>query len=394
MAIRKICILGLEDYAMLTGDTSFGPIGGESVQHVLLARAWRDMGLDVSIIVCDHGQPRVTMIDGVRAVAAFSRTGGMPMTRFVHPRMTTVVRAMRELDADLYYQSPAASWSGVVALFAKRYRKSSVLRIASDSDCQRSKAPSRNGSWSRRMTYRRDRWMFDYGVLNASMVAAQTRKQRDLLARNFGIQSELLNIAVEVPNAKTSALEPERKDVDVLWMGNYREVKRPDVAIELARRLPQYRFAFVGGSVPTGEAYFNRIRDEARSVPNINFVGPVPYRETGDWFARSRLHVNTSDYEGFPNTFLQAWVRRVPVVSFFDPDGLVRRRGLGAICAGVEEMSAELDRLLKSPSECERIGDRAYAFATNEFSPHQIAAQYLELLEPKLSIARRAELAG
>ena len=42
MAITKICIIGLEDYAMLTGDSSYGYIGGESVQHVLLARAWRD----------------------------------------------------------------------------------------------------------------------------------------------------------------------------------------------------------------------------------------------------------------------------------------------------------------------------------------------------------------
>src|SRR4029453_19281967 len=106
MAITKICIIGLEDYAMLTGDVSYGYIGGESVQHVLLARAWRDLGLDVSIVVHDHGQPRVTTVDGIRAVAAYPKDGGMRVLRFLHPRLTGVARAMREIDADVYYQSP------------------------------------------------------------------------------------------------------------------------------------------------------------------------------------------------------------------------------------------------------------------------------------------------
>src|ERR1044071_944913 len=102
MAITKICIVGLEDYAMLTGDSSYGYVGGESVQHVLLARAWRDLGLDVSIIVHDHGQGRVKMVDGIRAVAAFRRDDGIPVLRFAHPRLTGLIGAMREVDADVY----------------------------------------------------------------------------------------------------------------------------------------------------------------------------------------------------------------------------------------------------------------------------------------------------
>src|SRR5688500_7901597 len=313
MTVRKICILGLEDYAMLTGDTAHGHIGGESVQHVLLARAWRDLGYEVTIIVLDHGQPRVTTIDGIRAIAAFSRDDGLPGIRFVHPRMTRVAQAMSEADADLYFQSPAAHWSGVVVYYARRARKKSILRIASDSDCIRGQMPARYTGHSLR--FKRDRAMYDYGVFNASLVAAQTVGQRELLAQHYGVHSEIVNIAVEMSAATATA-----KDIDVLWVGNLREVKRPDIALELARRLPQYRFAFVGGSVPGAERYYERVASEARALPNVVFAGALPYAVTGDWFDRSRLHINTSDYEGFPNTFLQAWIRRLPVVSFFDPD--------------------------------------------------------------------------
>lgn len=374
MAIQKICILGLDDYAMLTGDTSFGHIGGESVQHVLLARAWRDLGLDVSIIVHDHGQPRVATVDGIRALAAFPRAAGIRVLRFVHPRLTRVVRAIRQVDADVYYQSPAAPWSGVVAYFAKRMGKSSIVRIASDSDCVRGGHPV--GSNQQPVRHQRDRWMFEYGVLNASMVAAQTERQRELLIRHYGVRSEILNIAVEVPPDSARS-----KDVDVLWIGNFREVKRPDVALELARRLPQYRFAIVGGSVPGGEVYFDRIAREAQQLRNVSFVGAIPYQDTSGWFDRSRVHLNTSDYEGFPNTFLQAWARRVPVASFCDPDGLIGRRGLGRACGNIDEMQTALQTLLSSPSECAEVGLRAYRFAASEFSARQIAVRYLDLLE-------------
>lgn len=379
MAITKICIVGLEDYAMLTGDTSCGYIGGESVQHVLLARAWRDLGLDVSIVVHDHGQPRVTTVDGIRAVATYRKREGIRMLRFFHPRLSSVVRAMRQVDADVYYQSPAAAWSGVAVWFAKQAQKRSIVRIASDSDCLRGQQP---------MRHRRDRWLFDYAVRNASLLAAQTEQQRQLLVRHYGAHSEILNIAVDAP----SPLQGRSKDIDVLWVGNLRQVKRPDLALELARRLPSYRFAIVGGSVPHGEAYFERIATEARALPNVVMTGAVSYEAVGDWFQRSRIHVNTSDYEGFPNTFLQAWIRSIPVVSFFDPDGLIERRDLGRRCVDIDGMSAAIDELLRNPAAGAVIGARAAAFASSQYSARDIALKYLELLDRRTASPLEAKL--
>lgn len=381
MTTKKICIVGLDDYPMLTGDSSYGYTGGESVQHVLLARAWRDLGMDVSIVVYDFGQPRFTMIDGVRAVAAFARHAGIPGLRFFHPRTTRVWAAMRDIDADVYYQSPASPWAGIAAAFANAFGRRFVLRIASDSDCRRGEQP---------MRFQRDRWLYDYGIRKASLVAAQTEQQRELLKRNYGVSSEILNIAVEVP--PRAAQRP--KDVDVLWVGNFRNVKRPDLLIELARKLPQVRFALVGGSVPNGQAYFERIAAEAKTLPNLVLTGGLPYADVGEWFDRARIHINTSDYEGFPNTFLQAWVRSVPVVSFFDPDGLIERRALGRRCADLAEMCTAIEALLRNDSERDAIGERAREFVSNQYSAREIARRYLELLDRPRAALMQAQVGG
>jgi hypothetical protein len=83
---RKICIVGLDAYGLLSGEGDLKYIGGETVQHVLLARAWRDLGYDVSIIVFDDGQGARRVVDGITAIAAHGRMAGIPGLRFFHPR--------------------------------------------------------------------------------------------------------------------------------------------------------------------------------------------------------------------------------------------------------------------------------------------------------------------
>lgn len=377
MTIRKICILGLDDYAMLTGDSRYGFVGGESVQHVLLARAWRDLGVEVSIVVHDLGQPRLTCVDGIQAVAAFEPAAGIPIVRFVHPRVSSVLRALRSVDADVYYQSPAGGWSGIAVGAAKMWGKRSIVRIASDLDCVRGQQLIR---------HYRDRKLYEYGVLNASLLAAQTVQQQQLLRENYGVASERLNIAVETPAGESQV----PKDIDVLWIGNLRPVKRADLLVELARRLPQYRFALVGARIAGHEVHYDAVAREAAQLPNVLVTGSVPYEQTGEWFNRSRLHVNTSDAEGFPNTFLQAWIRGVPVVSFFDPDQLIQRQALGRACQSIEEMAAAIDALLRRSSEREMISTRARSFVEREYSARYIAARYLELLGEPVAPAASA----
>jgi glycosyltransferase involved in cell wall biosynthesis len=367
MPINRICIVGLDDYEHLANPTSPHSVGGESVQHVLLARAWRDLGIEVSMIVRDHGQGRITCIDGIRAIAAYRRSDGIPMLRFAHPRMTRAIAAMREVDADVYYQSPSGSETGITAWFCRRYGKRSVIRIASDLAC----IPGRQ-----LIRYWRDRRIYEYGLRNADVLVAQSEQQRALLREHYGLRSELVNMAVEPPREP-----PVPKDIDVLWIANLRPVKRPEVALDLARRLPHLTFALAGGRMRGSEKYYDEMMQAANQLPNVRWLGAVPYTEVGLLFSRARVFLNTSSIEGFPNTFLQAWIRGVPVATFFDPDHLVRLKRLGQTAATVGEMAASLDSLLRDEASRQAIGEHARTFAAAEFLAAQVASRYLQLLD-------------
>jgi glycosyltransferase involved in cell wall biosynthesis len=124
------------------------------------------------------------------------------------------------------------------------------------------------------------------------------------------------------------------------------------------------------------------VRASAARLPNVIMPGAIRYTDSGAWFDRARIFLNTSSIEGFPNTFLQAWIRAVPVVSFFDPDGLIHRLQLGARPDSLDDMREAIRGLLDVGIYRENIGQRARDFAAREFSS-SAAARYIELLDNK-----------
>jgi glycosyltransferase involved in cell wall biosynthesis len=364
---RKICFVGLDNYPILNPDKCSDYFGGESVQQTLLAKAFRDLGHRVSMVVKDHGQPQGEIVEGIQVWKTFDQRAGLPVLRFIYPRMTSLWAALRKADADVYYQSCAGMVTGVVALFCRVYKRTFVFRLASDSDCLPGKQIIR--LW-------RDRKIYEYGLRNADLIAAQGIIQIKLLADNYRLDSSLVNMAVELPGA----VDAPKKDIDVLWVNNLRDCKRPEMLLSLAELLPEYRIVMVGGAVPGHEELYEKIRLRAKGLPNLEFVGPIPYQKVNDYFSRARVFVNTSDVEGFPNSFLQAWVRYVPVVSFFDPDDLIRDRALGEVPSDLPDMGRLVRGLLSDNDRYSVISLKSRQFALEHYAPSAVAKSYEKLL--------------
>jgi Glycosyl transferases group 1 len=189
---------------------------------------------------------------------------------------------------------------------------------------------------------RRDAFLFRQALKSADAVLVQNVLQRQLLNDNFGKDGLILANCYVEPGAGMAA-----SGGHVLWVGTVKPGKFPESFIELARRHPSRQFRMVGGANhqdPTGQAYFERIRADAAAVPNLDFVGHVPFHNVGKHFDNASLLVNTSAAEGFPNTFLQAWIRGVPTVSFVRPEVTAGQTGTIA-CADLEEMVSRVGSL-------------------------------------------------
>ena len=152
---------------------------------------------------------------------------------------------------------------------------------------------------------------------------------------------------------------------NILWVGRCERIKQPEMFISLAQAFPQETFVMVCPPASSGPAYFESVRRRAGEVRNLTFVKQVPYPEIGGYFRAARLFVNTALEEGFPNTFVQAWMHGTPVVSLsVDPGGLTARHGLGVIGDGSRaSLETALSSLLADRPRWERFSGNASAYA-------------------------------
>jgi len=372
----RICFVGFDNYPVLNPEFGGEYVGGESVQQTFLAKGFEKRGYDVSMIVLDVGQPQRHVIENIKVFKTFKQSAGLPMIRFFIPRLTSIWSALRAANADVYYQSCAGMLTGVTAIFCKVHNRKFVFRLAHDSDC----IPG-----EQLIKYWRDRKLYEYGLRTADFIAAQGVNQVALLKEHYGLPSDPINMVVELPDEQHS----ESKTIDILWVNNIREFKRPELVLELALKIPSRKFVMIGGPVVGCERLYDDIKDRANSIPNLYFAGPVPYHEVNDYFLKSKVFLNTSDSEGFPNSFLQAWVRSVPVVSFFDPDRIIHDKGIGRCPKNLREMESDVEAILSDDVGRTKIGDDASRFVVDNYSSDPVVKTYESFL--KLQPQKNAE---
>lgn len=369
----KICFIESAAYAVLDGSIRASATGGESVQHTLLARGFAARGWDVSLISSDFGQEDGVVIDGIRVWKTFTRKEGVPVLRFLYPRLYRSWRALGKADADVYFQSCAGMMTGLLAKYVARRNRKMIFRIAHDTDCIPGEELIKFG---------RDRRIYQYGLRRADLISAQSATQAKLLQDNYNLSSTEVDMAAEIAD------EPDEagRDIDVLWVNNFRAFKRPELLVDIAKQAPGVSFTMIGGKMQNEEALYDDVREAALQLDNVNFVGGVPYSEVNAYFARAKLFLNTSDSEGFPNSFLQAWVRRVPVISYFDPDQLIAGRGLGISVDTQNDFVAAISGLLGDEDERQEAGRRSRQFVVDRYSPDAIAVQYERLIAEQFGI--------
>ncbi|MDB6088083.1 MAG: hypothetical protein JWN85_867 [Gammaproteobacteria bacterium] len=363
-----ICFVGLSNLPVLAREYGQHGVGGAELQQTLLAKSLAARGFTVSMVVADYGQPDGAVWAGIKTYKAYRPEAGIPLVRFVHPRWTQLWAAMRRADADIYYTSCAGALVGQVAMFTRLHGAKLIFRIASNSDCDPNALLIR---------YRRDKSLYRYGLHRANLVLAQTPQQQQALLDNFGRSSRVVPSLTDTAGRRPGFAA---RDIDVLWVGNLRTLKRPELLLEAARKLPHLKFHIIGGPLPGAADFFEAVRAQALQLANVHFHGPVPYHDVGAFYERARVFVGTSAIEGFPNTYLQAWSRGTPVVAFLDPEQLIVRHGMGRAIATVAELCAAVTLLSNDPGEWESASRRSREYMDNRFNEARMVAPYIEAL--------------
>lgn len=302
--------------------------GGAETQMLMLARGLAARGLRPALVVfAREGVETPQRLDGIEVVEVRLPRSSFSGLRLLD-RVWTVCTTFWQLRSPVLVQRIAGPETGLLALLSRLARRRFVYSSANVVDFD----------FARLRPGKARVWLFHLGVRLAHAIVVQTPEQVDLCRRRFGREPVMIKSVAE-PAAPRSR-QPEA----FLWVGRTDWYKRPEAYLELARALPQARFRMV--AMPMNEEGAFRADDlaeEARTIPNFELLPARPRAELMRLIEEAVAVVNTADYEGMPNVFLEGWSRGVPALALtHDPDGVIAREGLGGYAEGSPGRLAEL----------------------------------------------------
>ena len=359
----KVCIISL-NVVPYFHNSSGGQFGGAEVQAAVLAKAFSSAGADVSLVVADLEEGRSLPFPSHNA---FYVRDGLPVLRFLHPRTTGLLDALDRAGADLYFQHCAGWVTGMTAWFCKRRAKPFVYFAGSDTDFSYREVIIEN---------LRDKLLYFWGVKNAAGIVVQNDNQANLCRARLDREPKVIPTAVELDEAGETG-----KNGSIVWVGALRAVKRPEMFLELARRMPERHFVLMGGILSTEPSFGKEILVEAERLPNVTATGRIPTSAVAEYLAKAVLLVNTSRFEGFPNAFLEAWARYTPVLSFVDVDGLIAGERVGFVCDDLEDMAVRTASIAEDENTRREMGQRARRLIEARFAAPVAARAHMDHFE-------------
>ena len=276
-----------------------------------------------------------------------------------------LLNLLEKIKPDIIYQTVGCAYTGIAAFYAKKAGCAMIWHIASDNDL------AFQYKWSDLKPNKFiDKKLLQWGIKNTKTIIAQSECQKKIVEKiNPRASIHLIRNFHPLPeeNEKADKLD------QIVWVANIKTLKQPEMYIELAaelkRKAIKTKCIMIGKPAVYPLGYQNFIVKLIEKMDNLNFLGPLPQEKVNEIICKSKLLINTSKWEGFPNTFIQAWMRKTPVVSLHcDPDHIIRNYECGMVSGTLKKMVEDVAYLLNNEDKRLFMGENAQRYAFENHS--------------------------
>ena len=224
---------------------------------------------------------------------------------------------------------------------------------------------------------KKSRKIYRYGLRRTGYFVLQNKTQEECLARNYGKKKHVIIPNIWPANDKSGNIE---RDIDFIWVGNFRDLKRPLWFIQFDENNPQYKFVMIGGEA-NGSQLYKECEKIALQCTNLKFLGRTDFDDVNKLFERTKIYICTSTIEGFPNTFLQSWSNQVPIITTFDPSDVVKKNNLGICVESYEELNLTATALIDNDKKQQEIQQSIAEYFKESHNAEIMYERIIKMLE-------------
>jgi glycosyltransferase involved in cell wall biosynthesis len=295
--------------------------------------------------------------------------------------------ALRKLQPDLVIERMSSCVSYVIGEYCSS-KKIPYIWICTDNICPfrdkhlrqfRKKISLKNYNPLKYLIFYLNNRLMDYyrvkGMKKVSIAFNQNDYQETEIKNNFKLSSYRLISGHPLPGRQIS-VEQRFNNKLVLWCGNLGKHKRPELFIQMAREMEHsgYHFVMVGGHPNT--AHVNNLF--VNKPCNLESTGRLSFDNALIWFDKASVLVNTSESEGFSNTFIQAWLRGVPTIVFgADPDQVIAKNQLGFNVNNINDSGGKISILLENIELYKMYSNKVSEYAREHYTVRNMTEQFL-----------------
>lgn len=134
----------------------------------------------------------------------------------------------------------------------------------------------------------------------------------------------------------------------IAWVGIFQKQKNLSALLSIAIKLSNYKFMIAGEELESIDSETSEILKLIKKLNNVEFVGMLSRDEIFIFLSKAHCLLNTSHYEGFPNTYLEAISVRTPIVTrkITDPDNIITNNRLGVCADSFDEIPTLIKNII------------------------------------------------
>ena len=283
--------------------------------------------------------------------------------RYNYSDALKIYRLTKKESPDIIYKRGLNYITAIGVYYAKKHNKKTIIHIASENDLTKFKLKLNRHSINEFI----DKKINIYTLKNANKIICQADYQSKILIKNYNIKCNLI-----LPNFHPFPKKNINKNmpIKILWVANMKRLKQPQIFINLAKKFENYKnIKFIMIGRPANNKWQKSLENSINNLPNLEYKGELPIEEVNKTLAQSHIFINTSLYEGFPNTFIQAMMRKVPIVSLHvDPDNVLTKNKIGFCSKSFSQLVTDINKLINNPALIEKMGIEAQHFSYKNYS--------------------------
>ena len=314
------------------------PSGGAVVATHVWMSALNSLGHEVYLLRYeDDSRPILQDYNWVKAYKVHHSNKGLPILRWVYYRFPKLYKALKSIKPDILVNSIPAWPSYFIAKICRKLQIKMVIRLANDNMLDE----------RIKLTHKPfERYFISKAFQECHCIMAQNDFQFQSLKNKYP-QKPVIKIANPFLIEKKFLIPKLKPEGYIAWVANFRFQKNLQLLYNISVSMPNESFLIAGEPLIPLDPESSEFMEKLQGLPNVTFAGKVSRGQILHFLQKAKFLLNTSRYEGFSNTFLEAMQTGTPIISTpnVNPDNIISNYGLGLLYLNPNDLTDSLNNL-------------------------------------------------